>query len=241
MYTYKSDASSRRLACKVIFHRGDPVVKLLLEREEYCAMKLQHPHVVTVLMVDRRLEATLILMELYEDGDLERALFMHKASFDLAHVQCVFHQLVLALQYVHGQGVAHRDIKLENILVKRRPPHQHYHVSLCDFGLSHLGYGVAWSKCGTLYTMAPEVIIRPCYDPYKADIWSLGVVLYCLVHPSVPFEVLQSSLASEQEQGWYGHPKELRKVLSLTLLEDPRERATVTSLWEQSWVRKRCF
>ncbi|XP_071530513.1 uncharacterized protein [Panulirus ornatus] len=236
---YATDDFTRRLACKVVFDR-DGTTSHLLEREEYCAKELRHPHLVTVLKVDRRLEGTLFLMELYEEGDLNQVLSDHQESFDLSHVRCVFQQLVLALQYVHGRSVAHRDIKLENILVKSRPRHPHYHVSLCDFGLCHLGFGPAKTVCGTFYTMAPEVFMQNKYDPYKADIWSLGVVLYRLTRPSLTLQDMEETMMKEKGQQWSRYPVGLRRIFSLILVEDPRHRADITSLWEESWARKVC-
>ena len=95
----------------------------------------------------------------------------------------VFQQIVLAVDFCHSHGVAHRDIKPQNILITKFP-----NIKLSDFGLC--GYVVPdtlmKTVCGTPSYTAPEIIKNQEYDGCMADIWSLGVLLYELVtgiHP----------------------------------------------------------
>ena len=93
-------------------------------------------------------------------------------------------QLAAALAFLHECGVAHRDIKLENVLLMRPG-----HVVIADLGcgveLSTLAPsgGLSDKECGTLMTMAPEVHGGRWYDPRPADVWSLGATVLALVAP----------------------------------------------------------
>lgn len=93
-------------------------------------------------------------------------------------------QLAAALAFLHECGVAHRDIKLENVLLMRPG-----HVVIADLGcgveLSTLAPsgGLSDKECGTLMTMAPEVHGGRWYDPRSADVWSLGATVLALVAP----------------------------------------------------------
>ena len=75
---------------------------------------------------------------------------------------------------MHKEGICHRDIKAENILLDT----DEFIIKICDFGLSALGSDLLTSRCGTQQYMAPEVLMGDKgYDGKKADIFSLGVLL----------------------------------------------------------------
>ncbi|XP_065388391.1 ribosomal protein S6 kinase-related protein isoform X5 [Macaca fascicularis] len=88
----------------------------------------------------------------------------------------------LFISYLHDLGIMHRDVKMENILLDERG-----HLKLTDFGLSrHLPQGArAYTICGTLQYMAPEVLSGGPYN-HAADWWSLGVLLFSLATGKFP-------------------------------------------------------
>jgi len=92
-------------------------------------------------------------------------------------------KLFQAINHCHAQGVIHRDIKPENIMITDSGS-----VRLIDFGLSKANRGNAnmTTVAGTPYYMAPEVLMGS-YGA-KADIWSLGVLMYTLVSGYLPFQ-----------------------------------------------------
>merc|ERR1719502_2160404 len=102
--------------------------------------------------------------------------------------------MLSSICYIHGKGVAHRDLKLENFV--RTGSEDKTKIKLIDFGLSKFGLGdVTESKSqayvmketvGTTYYMAPEVMRRR-YGP-ACDLWSIGVIAYMLLCGSAPFE-----------------------------------------------------
>ena len=89
-------------------------------------------------------------------------------------------QIAAAVAFMHERGVAHRDLKLDNVLLMRPG-----HAVLGDFGLgverSTLAGGLSNAPCGTLATMAPEVYGGRWHDPMAADVWSAGVTVVALV------------------------------------------------------------
>ncbi|XP_076792338.1 ribosomal protein S6 kinase-related protein isoform X7 [Arvicanthis niloticus] len=91
-------------------------------------------------------------------------------------------ELVLVLCYLHDLGIIHRDVKMENILLDERG-----HLKVTDFGLSRrLSQGAqAYTICGTLQYMAPEVLSGGPYN-HTADWWSLGVLLFSLATGKFP-------------------------------------------------------
>lgn len=100
-----------------------------------------------------------------------------------------FHQMIAGLEHIHDRGFVHRDISLGNFVVD-----ENWNIKFADFGLAALILGVDGSKLqrtnqGTRTFKAPEVqIAYPSYDGEKADIFSLGVVLFFIATASYPFE-----------------------------------------------------
>lgn len=91
-------------------------------------------------------------------------------------------QLALAISYLHENKIAHRDIKLVNILKFKGND-----IKLADFGLSSFYENVLNTSCGSPCFAAPEVLQSKEYDPKCADVWALGVVFYSLIEGSLPF------------------------------------------------------
>ncbi len=104
-----------------------------------------------------------------------------------------FRQLCSVVSYLHGVGVVHRDLKMENVLVlPDRIDSQNWkknQIKLIDFGLS-LRYQPDVTKndcCGTLAYAAPEMLAQKPYRGPEIDVWSLGVVLHVMVTGKLPF------------------------------------------------------
>lgn len=89
--------------------------------------------------------------------------------------------------FLHSMSIAHRDIKLDNIVVSQDLTE----IKFIDFGLC-----IDFSKCenqktkqfcGTIQYMPPEILQKKSYNPKKADIWSLGVLLYRILYNRYPY------------------------------------------------------
>ncbi|XP_026576954.1 uncharacterized serine/threonine-protein kinase SgK494 [Pseudonaja textilis] len=135
-------------------------------------------------------------------------------------------ELVLVLAYLHNQDIVHRDIKMENILLDEQG-----HLKLADFGLSrHLPWGRrAFTICGTLQYMAPEVLSGGPYA-HAADWWSLGVLLFAMATGQFPVPPERDHLAMLRsvKRSAYTIPaglsQSLRLLLSELLCRDPQRR-----------------
>ncbi|XP_061246512.1 bridge-like lipid transfer protein family member 2 isoform X8 [Bos javanicus] len=123
----------------------------------------------------------------------------------------------LFISYLHDLGIIHRDVKMENILLDERG-----HLKLTDFGLSrHLPQGArAYTICGTLQYMAPEVLSGGPYN-HAADWWSLGVLLFSLSTGKFPVPAERDHVAMLASVTHYDSeiPSSLNQGLSLLLHE----------------------
>lgn len=103
-------------------------------------------------------------------------------AFSEAQAAKYMRSLFMAINHCHAQGIVHRDIKPENIMINEDDD-----VRLIDFGLSKASKRKNMhTVAGTPFYMAPEVLLENYAS--KADIWSLGVLLYTLVSGYLPFQ-----------------------------------------------------
>ena len=165
-----------------------------IEREIGHWRTLQHPNLCHLLRVIEFEAKLAFVMDFAEGGDLLQFL-MERKSLDLARIQSYFHQLCSSVQYLHRLGLVHGDIKLENILLTEPESNDtessYRKVLLSDFGLTRKPPDEALINCGTIEYAAPELIgaeFDATVDPFKSDIWALGVVLYALYFRKFPFD-----------------------------------------------------
>lgn len=93
-----------------------------------------------------------------------------------------FVQLVRAVEYLHKEGISHRDLKLSNVLVDHDNK-----LKLIDFGFADNSQKNLKEFCGTPSYMAPELVLKVDYWGSFVDIWALGVILYRLLVGTFPF------------------------------------------------------
>lgn len=128
-------------------------------------------------------------------GDLF-SYIIKRSIFSETELNILILPLLKAVQYIHALGIVHGDIKPENILFDPDNPSE---LKLTDFGLSKiiLSDNKLTNKCGTLSYVAPEVLLYQGYD-MKADMWSIGVIMYLLFYGKMPFD-------SEKEKDIYNN------------------------------------
>lgn len=149
---------------------------------------LEHEHIVAYLDSFITEKDLYIAIEFADKGDLRKLIkkmIAEKEKFDEQMVIRFTHQLATALQHMHSKRIIHRDLKPANILVFSDNV-----LKLGDLGLSrHMSEETykAFSKVGTPLYMSPELIEDSGYD-FKADVWSLGCVIYELMTLRSPFQ-----------------------------------------------------
>ena len=149
----------------------------------------------------------------------------------------VFMDILNGVKYLHNHGIAHRDLKLENIFIKEDGV-----AKIGDFGCSATTQDLRQFKVGTVAYMPPEAFMnRYIYDFKKADIWSLGVLLFILATGKYPFTLNGSNDPKECEDPkkimnaeiiwpFFLVDKKIRKIITMCLKRDPNERPTAQEL-----------
>lgn len=155
-------------------------------REGRALAQLDHPNIITVHHIGHRDDVYFLIMEYVDGADLRHLQRAAKLSPD--ETLALVPPICEALQYAHEKGIVHRDIKPENILLT-----QTGRVKIADFGLAKLADADFSSSLtgthqvmGTPHYMAPEQYERPQEVDHRADIYSLGVVIYELLTGELP-------------------------------------------------------
>ncbi|KRT78430.1 protein kinase [Oryctes borbonicus] len=158
------------------------------------------PLIVSTYDIEETPDAFFITMEYMEGGQLGDLI--KSCQLKEKHVKYFFHQIEIGLLYLHDNGIIHRDLKAENILLKEKDNLDTI-IKISDFGLSKIldNDSLANTRCGTPFYTAPEVIdhAKPFYDR-KVDIWSLGVLLYLMLSKELPFMYVKKEVKNNSSK-----------------------------------------
>nr|XP_051704690.1 serine/threonine-protein kinase MARK2 isoform X3 [Oryctolagus cuniculus] len=175
-------ASGKYVAVKIL-RDASPSSPLSAQGEAAILRSLRHDNIVRLLEERHTRKHLFLVMELATRGSLQHYV-RWQGGLAEDEARALFGQALAAVSYCHGQRVAHRDLKLGNLLLD-----EHMTIKLADFGLSlRLERGtLVRGFWGTPEYRAPEVFLGEDYDAFKADVWSLGVVLFAMLAATVPF------------------------------------------------------
>lgn len=171
-------STGREYACKM-FSRSDPYFQLV-EQEVRVHQMLHHHHVAPIHEVIYLDSSIIVIMDYYQNGDL---LKMAKDLMPSQKLK-IFAEVVDAVKYIHSHGVAHLDIKPDNVFID-----DDLGAQLADFGSceTEATRNIHYTNLGTLDYRAPEMFKECPGDHRPADIWSLGIMFYALTTGSLPW------------------------------------------------------
>jgi NIMA (never in mitosis gene a)-related kinase len=206
---------------------------------------LNHPHIVSYKQSYFTLDLLIIIMEYCEVGDLSYHIqrkIKKGEFFSETQIFNWFIQICLALEYVHGRRVIHRDLKAKNIFLTGN-----LNVKLGDFGISKVldnSNAAAVTVVGTPYYLSPEACQSQPYTS-KSDVWSLGVILYELCTLKNPFEAdnllgLVFKIVQEKHDPIPDrYSADLRNLIDMLLEKDPIKRPTARDILKMDLIRRK--
>ncbi|KAK5874012.1 hypothetical protein PBY51_018999 [Eleginops maclovinus] len=223
----------------------------MLGHEINILKQVNHPHVIHLQEVYHTAKMTYFVTELCVGGDLKQLLQRKKflTEDETRHIIC---SLADAVVYLHRRDIVHRDLKLENILVKDyldEDDDGRINIKVTDFGLAVKTGGVGIENiireaCGTLVYMAPEVMSGRGYSQW-CDVWSIGVVMYMLLCGEPPFvcktkskllKEIMNKGAKFTQPIWATVSDAAKNLLTCLLKADPAYRMSANQLLENPWI-----
>ena len=197
---------------------------------------LRHPNVVKLLETFDTDKHHLIVMELCPGGDLLNYV-RKRRKLNEKYAKFVFKQIMEGLAYLHDNGVVHRDIKLDNILLDG-----HGNIKIADFGVSRkvVDNEILFEQCGTPAYIAPEIVRELGYKGYPVDIWSAGVCLYAMLYGNVPFKAnqmgdLNKMILDATIEYKDTVSEEARDLMQRMLQKNPNKRLTALESLDHKW------
>lgn len=236
---------------KIAIHRltGQKVVLKVIERSkidrerfrEIALMKqLRHKHVVRMLEVIESVDRLFIVYEFVDGGELYDYM-MSKQYLTEDEARQFWRQIVMAVKYMHTHNIAHRDLKLENVMLNSRKE-----IVVIDLGLGNFMKAdeLLSTFCGSTAYAAPEMFLCQDYVGSHVDIWSMGVMLFCLVLGFLPFEdpqrIVQADFVpfSEAEEDGIFVSDEFADLITRIFQKDPAKRITIDGIINHPWTTK---
>ena len=208
----------------------------VVENEIAIQQRLDSKYIARLLETVHKMGVVYLVMELVSQGSLyervkQQGGVSEEQAFDL------FFQLAEAVSWCHQQGVCHRDLKLENIVLDGDGM-----PKLIDFGLST--FYVSGQKfngiCGSRLCQAPEMASAfGGYHPEAADVWALGVVLFELLHGSITPPASRSGLTAAQHisnhTAMLNDDEASSDILRRMLDPNPATRICISEMFDHPW------
>ncbi|KAG0481642.1 hypothetical protein HPP92_012500 [Vanilla planifolia] len=202
----------------------------------------EHPHIIKIHEVLATRSKIYLVMENAQGGEL-LARVARRGRLPEPTAIRYFHQLLSALRFCHAHGVAHRDVKPQNLLLDCIG-----NLKVSDFGLSALPEhrredGLLLTACGTPAYAAPEIARHRAYDGARADAWSCGIILFVLLAGFLPFD--DSNLSEMYRRihrreyrfpSWFSTAA--KRLISRLLDPNPETRITIDAITDLSWFRR---
>lgn len=225
----------------------------LLENEARLMMDMDHPNIVRFYDVYEDSGYLYFVLEYLDGGDLFKNFIKKKnlkVNEDL--IRLIFKQLIEALKYLHNKGIAHRDIKAENIMFSDSSKNS---IKLIDFGVSKYFFDpklpskeiTLRTATGSLFYISPEIALEGTKYDCKCDIWSAGVLLYIMVCGLPPFfdnndfvvvEKVKNCEYDFNDKTWKLVSPELIDLIKNMLVLN-EERYTASQVLEHPWMKKK--
>ena len=235
-----SQCAVKSISKEIIGKSSRGVFSIIYEIE--IMRKVDHPVIIKLYKVYESEEYIHLVIEYLRGGSLYQRI-RDKISFPEAVAAKFITNLLIGLEYLHANNIAHRDIKLENILMCSYEDDTLF--KLADFGLGYISEDYQNNCCGSPGYIAPEILHRMPYN-HKVDVFSAGIILYIILSGKTPFysKNKEKILYKNQVCNIYFNEKDWGKVskdcidLLLRLTDkNPENRITAEEALEHRWLK----
>eukprot|EP01129_Flabellula_baltica_P011567 TRINITY_DN5097_c0_g1_i1.p1 TRINITY_DN5097_c0_g1~~TRINITY_DN5097_c0_g1_i1.p1 ORF type:complete len:220 (-),score=34.40 TRINITY_DN5097_c0_g1_i1:93-752(-) len=204
---------------------------------------LRHENIIDLIDTFREKDTLYLVLEYAPDGELFDFL-MDNGNLSEYDSYFIVNQILEAVAYMHSNGICHRDLKLENILMCDK---ELLSIKITDFGFSKdFSNNALQTSCGTPDYAAPEILSGMPYDN-SVDIWSTGVITYMLLSGIAPFfgdtnqEIFRKILAANfsfPHDFWKDVSRDAKDFISAILVLNFNNRPSARQCLQSPWFKK---
>ena len=225
------------LKCAMKFKKGRDRSDRTLQ-EILVLSELKHPSVIRLVGWFENEENIYLVLSYVPGRDLSKFFRDKPPTRDLA--ASIILQIVEGIKYCHSRGVIHRDMKLENILIK-----DDMTIKLTDFGLCAIKTHrdeYFNDEVGTVRYTAPELLSGEGYDE-SVDVWGIGVILFTLLTGQYPFDgsrksnIFKRIVKKHIDYSQYDLSDEEINLLKRLLCKNPRYRININDIERHAWFK----
>ena len=251
-------------AAKILKCQGESITSRfrdVMQNEMVSLNRVQHPNVLNLVNANENgvyvkkqgrgiYNCMYMVMELCSNGELFDILF-NTGRFSEPIARFYFKQIIESLNACHTAGLAHRDMKPENILFDNA-----FNLKIADFGFSIIlsgrdGTGILHTRLGTESYMAPELHERKPYTGESVDLFAAGIILFIMLSQNPPFSKADKNdayyrlLYTGEEKFWNLHSRskpagfysaDFRSLIFKMLAYDPRNRLSIEEIKAHPWT-----
>eukprot|EP00977_Amphora_coffeiformis_P012882 scaffold3271_cov181-Amphora_coffeaeformis.AAC.9 len=250
IWSCKHKARGESYAVKIVEKKGavtagNKSVSEAVFHELAVLKSAKHPKIMAVIDFFEEDDAFYLVMELMEGGDVfDRILSLQRYTEKDARDLVRF--LLETVLHIHSKGIAHRDLKPQNLLLKSKE--NNADIKVADFGFAcrvHTPQSLT-TRCGTPTYVAPEILKNIPYDQ-SGDMWSVGVIIYVLLvgyppfadnNQSVLFQKIRVGDYTFHPEEWKGISEDAKDLIKHLLVVDPLQRWTARQALESNWLKK---
>jgi len=244
--------SNKLFACKIISKISPDYDHPSMEKEIHILKKVEHPNCMRLFTVyDEPMRACLIL-ELVRGSNMIDRMDKMGLPYSEQEAAKVLEGVFSAMRCLHSMHITHRDLKPENLMyasdVEDDP--EYNTIKVCDLGLAQIvrsGSDVMHTVCGTPGFMAPEIWRKQPYGN-KADMWSIGAIMYWMLSTDLPFSQSDENIPKflkAMEQGKVDFPdryfvqvsKDAKDLITGLLAYDPKLRLSALQAIDHAWIK----
>ncbi|KAM0508156.1 hypothetical protein ACHAP8_000366 [Fusarium lateritium] len=222
---------------------GEIRVPMAIEREVAILKLIEHPNIMKIYDIWENRSEVYLILEYIDQGDLFTFINLKGRLSEEVSVY-FFRQIISAISYCHSFNICHRDLKPENILISAD-----LKIKIADFGMAALHqtdtHQLA-TACGSPHYAAPELLKNRQYRGDKADIWSMGVILFAMLTATLPFDDPDLRvMMARTKKGQYEMPSflspEAEDLIRRMLQVNPDRRITLKEIWRHPLVKKYAY
>eukprot|EP00792_Barthelona_sp_PAP020_P001013 TRINITY_DN11676_c0_g1_i1.p1 TRINITY_DN11676_c0_g1~~TRINITY_DN11676_c0_g1_i1.p1 ORF type:complete len:445 (+),score=81.65 TRINITY_DN11676_c0_g1_i1:38-1336(+) len=166
-------------------------------REIKYLMDIDHPNIIQILDIFVHEGTMYMATEYMNGGDMHKLIYNNQQKLNIQIIKSIFYQMLLAFEHLHSKNLSHRDVKMDNFLVKRDGS-----IVLIDFGncriFSSNGEGCTdEARANHQFNRPPELLVGNGECSYYSDVWGLGCILFQLLSGKTLFRPPKSRILND--------------------------------------------